>query len=544
MRYIFLFLIFQGSLVGAEGQMSKGIEALNSGMLKTSKTIFKAEFQDQANKAKACYYLGEVYRLTANPDSADWYFSAGMADPYNDGLCMAGKAGLLMKSQAEQAEDLIKKAQRDKRYKNDPALLVAVARAYLENNQFKAAHECIDKAKLVNEKYPDLYLAEGDVLMAEEPSNAGNAVTKYETAIYFDPAYKPACLKIAHIYQIDGQWDLALQYLDKIATVDSHFPAYLRMKADIEYQQGKYAPAVDLYSEYVKTPEAGFEDHVRYSYALFFNRNFAQSQAEIKNLIQVKPGNLVLKRLLAYNSFETGDFADGLVAMKNFFSVAKPNDFIASDYVYYARLLTKNNQDSLSLVNYMQSLALNPGNAEELYKEITTVAEKTKNYEMSSLYWAKYIKASGKPENSELFFCARDYYFAAGAIDSVAIARNAARAQTKKEYLAKSDSLLAIVISNAPDNFLGYQWRARVNTLIDPTTDQGLAKPYYEQTAQILEKTQKNTAGLLEAYQYLGYYYFLKHDNEQSLMYWNKILSVDPTNTKAQEAVKGLTKKD
>ena len=71
---------------------------------------------------------------------------------------------------------------------------------------------------------------------------------------------------------------------------------------------------------------------------------------------------------------------------------------------------------------------------------------------------------------------------------------------------------------------MGYFWRARVNAILDPNTELGLAKPYYEKVVEILEKT--NTAErkkeMIEAYQYLGYYYYLKEDMTNSLIYFNK----------------------
>ena len=42
------------------------------------------------------------------------------------------------------------------------------------------------------------------------------------------------------------------------------------------------------------------------------------------------------------------------------------------------------------------------------------------------------------------------------------------------------------VAAKVPDNYLGNFWRARVNSLRDPETTQGLAKPYYEAALSIL----------------------------------------------------------
>ncbi len=540
MKFLSLLLVFQILLFKAEAQISKGIEALSGGMPKTAKAIFRNQLQNPELKPKALYFLGKVYLEMNQPDSASIYFESGIAEPLNDALCTVGKSELIIKTNPAQAEELIKNVIKDKKYRNDPSLFVAVANAYKADKKFDKAHEYLEKAKNIDQKYTGIYLTEGDVLLEEQPTNAGNAVTKYESAIYFDPACIPAYLKIAKIYVSTGKADLALQYLEKVEQVDPHFPAYLKMKGDICYQKGRYDEAVSLYKEYLLCPEASLDDQIRYSYALFFNRNYDESLKTIKYLIQHTPDNVVLKRLLAYNSFETGDFKDGLSYIKNFFQAAKATETISSDYKYYARILSKNNMDSLSIASYIKAIDLYQGESNDLFKEVAQEYEKVKNYEKASDSWEKYIKASSKPENSELFYWARDSYFAAGAIDSALISKFPEKSETKKICLSRADSLFSVIITNVPDNYIGYLWKARVNALMDPATEQGLAKPFYEQTAILLEKTQKNKSELLEAYQYMGYYYFLKQDNNQSLLYWNKILSIDPNNSTALQAVKGI----
>jgi len=539
MKIIPVFLIFLLCSYSLHSQTNPGLDALNSGMFQSAKSYFRSQLANPQARQEACYYLGEAYHLSGKIDSACFYYELGLTETVPGVLCMVGKACLLMKTDPGQAEELIKKAQKEKKYRNSPALYVAIAKAYSENRQFGKAHEFLNIAKENNKKYTDTYLAEGDVLLQEEPANIGNAVTKYESAAYFDPACKPAYLKVAQIYFLARNFDLSSQYLSKIKAIDSHFPPYLKLLGDISYEQGKYADAVSAYNEYLQSPEAGLNDQVRYSYALFFNKDYQQSLNEIKTIIPHDPDNLVLRRLLAYNSFETGDFDKGLEQIQEFFRVVKPSDIISSDFKYYALLLGKNNQDSLSIVNYLKAVALSD-TPNELYKGIALTYEKMKKYDESASYLGKFIKSTDKPENSDLFFWGRDCYFAAGAIDTAGIASKPEKAEVRKALLTKADSIFSIVISHVPDNYLGYLWRARVNAMSDPETERGLAKPYYEQVAAILEQAKNNKNELLESYQYLGYYYYLKKDMQNSLTFWNKIFAIDPGNTVARQAIKGI----
>ena len=57
----------------------------------------------------------------------------------------------------------------------------------------------------------------------------------------------------------------------------------------------------------------------------------------------------------------------------------------------------------------------------------------------------------------------------------------------RKAALVSADSVFAVIAQAAPDSYLGNFWRARANSALDPETTQGLAKPYYEEVATLLE---------------------------------------------------------
>lgn len=77
--------------------------------------------------------------------------------------------------------------------------------------------------------------------------------------------------------------------------------------------------------------------------------------------------------------------------------------------------------------------------------------------------------------------------------------------------------------------------------MADSESTEGLAKPYYESALALLEtKADASKSLIIECESYLGYYYFLKKDYEQSKVYWNKILQLDPENVIAKQALRGL----
>ena len=83
--------------------------------------------------------------------------------------------------------------------------------------------------------------------------------------------------------------------------------------------------------------------------------------------------------------------------------------------------------------------------------------------------------------------------------------------EERKQALMSADSTFHAIAEAAPDSYLGNFWRARANSALDPETTQGLAKPFYEEVAALLESKNDPhyNSALVECYSYLGYYYLL-----------------------------------
>lgn len=170
----------------------------------------------------------------------------------------------------------------------------------------------------------------------------------------------------------------------------------------------------------------------------------------------------------------------------------------------------------------------------EIAKEVSAAHEKLQNYPEAIRLFQVYLDGlKGEKEVSDAFLLGRLYYMAAGS--------TGVNETDKSTFLKKADEIFAEVIERVPENYLGYFWRARTNAMSDPESTQGLAKPYYESALSLLEKKEDASKSvLIECESYLGYYYFLKKDYEQSKVFWNKILQIDPENPTAKQAVQGL----
>jgi tetratricopeptide (TPR) repeat protein len=171
-----------------------------------------------------------------------------------------------------------------------------------------------------------------------------------------------------------------------------------------------------------------------------------------------------------------------------------------------------------------------------LLQDIARSHGKLKKYDQSIYFYDLYIRKKPSPLSSDFFLLGKALYNAGNYIPV-----NTADSAMKNIYLQRADSIFNNIIQLSSGSYLGYFWNARVKSLLDPESIIGLAKPYYEKAIEIMSASpDKYVKELIEAYSYLGYYYYLNNDMVRSKQYWEKILILDPMHEKAQQAIKEI----
>jgi tetratricopeptide (TPR) repeat protein len=363
-----------------------------------------------------------------------------------------------------------------------------------------------------------------------EQNQLNDAANKYDMAAFLDKTNKPSRLKMADIYAHINP-NQAVATLEELLSVHPDCaPAYKQI-SELYYSKGLVGKACENYTRYMSYGDFSQKDRERYAQLLFFNKDYPASLAEIKKALAENPDNGVMKRLRGYNLFETGEFAQAASVMEPFMNDANSN-LISLDHKYFARILHKNKQDSLALIHYGIVVEMDSSSIPDIYKEMAQAYESLKKYESAGLYYERYING-GTASGTVVFFCGRCFYNAGNTTEADSTERT--------RLLQKADSFFETVNERTPTSYLGNFWRARTHAQLDPETEQGLAKPFYEQALTILETNpEKYKSELLECYKYLGYYFYLQKENAASIAYWEKVLALDPSNAMATEAIKGI----
>ena len=438
------------------------------------------------------------------------------------------QAAALIKGNPEAAEDAFETLLKGDNKKNVD-LLVDIGEAYLKEGDTETAQEYADRAKEVNRKCADAYVLSGDVAMAQKDVN--RASSEYNQAIYFDENCSEAYLKYADVYQwVNPQLSIEmLERLQKKAPDDARVD---RQLGEIYYGMGEYGKAIEAYDEYMETSTPEIKDYTRYATLLYLNKEFGESLRSVNKGLKMDADNLVLKRLLMYNLYELGNYDAGLAEASLFFSDSDSTEWVYLDHVYYGRLLNQKQQYDDALVEFEKALALDKTQA-HVYQDISTVYEAKQDYPRAINAFRAYMEAEQNPADvGRIFLYGRLNYYAAA---------NTVMKDFQTNYLEEADAAFARVMEYAPENYLGFFWRARTNSLKDPETTEGLAKPYYEASLSIFEQKPGTSVPLVvECLSYLGYYYFVKEDYPKSKEFWTKILEIDSGNETAKAALEGM----
>ena len=531
-------LFFAGTATALLADNGKAIEFYKTGRIEPAKAMLLQNLATGAgDKAEAPYYLGEIYKDANQLDSAAYYYGVGKAaDPANL-MNSIGELSLLKlknPTAADQQFEALLSNKLNRKNPDLPSLYVAAAAAY-KDRPIKA-EEFLNKAKAMDKKLASIYVLEADMQAANKDYNG--AAANYEQAITFDPNCKEAYVKYARIYAPINS-EVAAEVLNRLLAHDPSSAVAHRELAEIYYKDGKLLKAAEAYAEYINDAHVSTSDYARYATILFFKGDYAKSKEIVEQALPKTPRDLVLNRLMFYNDFELGKKEAARSEADKFFNAGyEAADFIGQDYLYYGRLLIQDKQFQQGIAQLQKALELDPGKI-ELYQEIGSAYEGMNDYDNAIANFSLYIQKA--PEDqvqvADYFNLGKAAYYAGSEMDTTAALYHTKRAA----YFAKADSMFSFVAEKVPDSYLGHFWRARVNSALDPETDQGLAKPFYEKTIEVLDaKGDGDPRIYIECYSYLGYYYYVKEDIENSKIYWEKILAIDPTNEIANRAMSGL----
>jgi tetratricopeptide (TPR) repeat protein len=512
------------SLVKAQDAL-QGIRAIEVEQYENARKIFQSLIQSNPTDAANYYYLGKVYFKQENADSARFYFNRGLEVNANSSLNIVGLGALAFDS----GNDAEAKAQFEKAagisLGKDYKTLLYIGEAYTElgKKNFQDALIYLGRAKTLEPQNPEVYVAIGDVYL--EQNDGSNAVKFYNEALKINSNYVKAYVRTGKLYTRALNYQEAKAAFEKAISIDANYPPIYREYGELELFAKRYESAVEMYKKYMELTDKSLNSQLRYARFLFLGKQYQESSDLIKDIVKKDSTDYVIYRLLGYASYEIKDYPAGLNAMNKFFSM-NPRKILPSDYSYLGKLQVKSKQDSLGITNIQKALEMDTADR-DLYGDLADAYFSMKKYNESAEAYEQKIVGKN-PSAVDYFFIGRAYYFG-------------------KENV-KSDSAFASLISLKDDFATAWLYRGRNNAIIDAEDNKndGLAKPYYDKFIELTladpkYDPKKNGRDLIEAYRYMGDYYFsVANDKATSKTYWLKILELEPGDKQAKDVLSQL----
>ena len=436
-----------------------------------------------------------------------------------------------IKSKAANAAELVKTAQ--KKNKKNPEALVNIGRAFFEQGDTAQAHVFADLADNASKhKFAPAFILLGDVAAAD--NDGGKAAGYYNQATFADPKDPTGYYKYALVYRKISPRGAVQKLNDlKAQRPDIEVDA---LSGHIYYLSNEFEKARD---EYAKVPVGKMEknDIVEYAMASYFLGKHAEGLDRVKAGLSKEPRNAAMNRLAMFFNTELGNFDDAIKYGDALFNRSDSAKFSYMDYAYLGNAYNGLKQADKAIEQYQKALNSefdNKAKRAGVVKQLSDAYAQKEDYVNAIERYKEYLEGIEKPTANDIAALGSLHMQHGGSLtDAVA----------KVEAFKKADETyanLAEKFENAVEyaNFM----RARVNAQMDPKTEQGLAKPYYEKLIELIapkaEKDATDKARLIESYRYMIAYYFISKDDKATAKdYANKLIAIDPENEIAKQVL-------
>ncbi|MBN1199726.1 MAG: tetratricopeptide repeat protein [Bacteroidales bacterium] len=382
------------------------------------------------------------------------------------------------------------------------------------------------EAEKVNSRDIDIYLVRGDAYIYLL-NDGSNAIANYNIVKSLNPNSSMANLRIGQLWMRAKQYQMALDQYEEGVKIDSTFAPAYRELGFLLSKAGRYAEAKKMFRKFLELSAGNIPARLQFINTLMELQDYPEAITEINEVLSMDTTIIDLYRARAYALYENEEFENGLKAIKKFFKRSPEDKIRATDYIYYGRLLSKNDMDSLAAPVLYHAWEMD-----------------TSKYELLSEVAMSYIKYKDYADAIRIY-ALKDSINEANVLDVY----NWAKAYYNIQDYANAAAKFERFCEAQPTYVPGFTWWARTLFNLDPESDEGLAKPVYEQILVItMDDTVKQQKARLEAYYYLAYYYYHQYvlDKKdldlarESLKYNNSVLAIDPENEKAKQMVEAL----
>lgn len=544
---ISLSLVLISSAVFAQS-LAEAKNAVDAEQYQKGKMMLKALVNSQPGNAENYFYLGNLYLKTDYIDSAKLTYNKGIAADANFPLNHIGLGAVDLALNVPNPKTHFEKAI-SLTNKKDYKTFLYIGKAYIQapakpdvNNSLTY----LEKAKTIKgaDKDAELFLALGDAY--REQMKNSEAYSAYRTAFDLDKKLFRAKVELGVINKMSRAYKESVDEFNEVVALNPNYGPTYRELADTYYRWANAEPkdykskidqALQYYEKYMDLTDRSLDSRMRHADFLILAKDYKALEAEANEMAKLDNVNPRILRYLAYSAYENGNYTASIQALKDFMAKVEPSRLIGKDYLYLGRAQIKDStQISAGIANIKKAVEIDSTNAEELSEVGKMLYDDRKYAEAAEVYDISVKNPKRNP--LDYYYLGMSYYFDYAS---------KVKSNPSKDLLVKADSSFSYLTKIAPTTQIAWQYRGRINRLLDDGEDsKGLAVPYFEKYVEIVtvtkpELAEKSVKNLVEAYLYLGSVAARRdRDNAKAKQYFQKVLILEPSNVTAQQALQAL----
>lgn len=370
------------------------------------------------------------------------------------------------------------------------------------------------------------YIAMGDAYLKTQ-SGGGMAMTSYEKAVDLATNNSLAYSRMGSLWYAARKYDDALKNFNMSKDADPSNPLPYKELAEAYQKAGKYDRALENIKKFIDLSDKSIDDQITYANLLFLSENYGEANVKIEELLANGVQKPYLYRLVGYSSYETKNYPKALEYMHKFFAIeTRPDKLIFDDYLYMGRImgaLAASDAQHATLYNdsadfYLnKAVAMVPASEKgELFKKIADNYKDAKEYAKAGVWFGKVVANDPDAPAIDYFNWGLYAYYGQDLNDAAK-----AFASMRQKY---------------PDEGSAIYWQARTAAAVDHEAKTGGAVQFYKEWLEFKhEGYDHKDSDLMNAYNYLAFYYYNTENEKEAMVWINKILEKEPQNDFANQ---------
>ena len=529
-------------------------KAIDAEQFESAKTILKSIINAKPANGTASFYLGNVYMLQNNIDSAKIYYQKGLSGSEGARLNNIGFGLIdLDNGNAEAAEQKFALATKDLR-KKDIEEYIFIGRAYTFSLKpdYKKAIEYLTKAKLINSQDPQLNLALGNAYFGDK--NQNDAYSSYRNAYSLDNTLIRAKMQLGVLLKGAKAYTEAIKAFDEVIAINPNYGPVYRELAETYYLWGRNEPskyrvyvdkALVNYEKYLSLTDYSLNSRMRHADFLVLAGEYKALEVEANKMVELDKVNPRILRYLGFSAFQNGNYDVAIKSLESFIGNAT-NKVIALDYqtLGFSKIKKSVSEDGKTvdtalfdngILDVKKAAEMDPNSLSINLSDLGKKLYEQKLYKQAaSIYDIAVANKESKNYVLDNFYLGNCLYF-----------DNTRKDIVKPDTIAlqRADLAYGTVIEASPKTQDAYIYRARTNSLLE--NDEMTIKYYNDYVTVVTEKGPEELAKpavvkkIIESYNTAAASY-ANTDKTKAIEYFNKTLVLDPANQYALDSLKAL----